>query len=102
MLSGRIERRMSLSIIACLETPDAAASPETVTLENISEHGARVLSGRQWTPKDRVIVSDLFGDFHVGAEVVYSQRTGDGLYAIGLRFEAAGMELAHGIPLEEK
>lgn len=102
MLSGRIERRMALSIIACLETPDPAASPETVTLENISEHGARVLSGREWSPKARVVVSDLFGDFHMGAEVVYSEHTNDGLYAIGLRFDQGGLELAHGIPLNEK
>lgn len=101
MLSGRIERRMALSIIACLETPDVPATPETVTLENISEHGARVVSGRQWTPKDRVVVSDLFGDFHVNAEVVYSQRMNDGLFAIGLKFDHGGLELAHGIPLEE-
>lgn len=102
MLSGRVERRMALSIIACLETPDARATPETVTLENISEHGARVISGRQWNPGDRVVVSDLFGDFHGTAEVVYSQRTHDGLFAVGLKFDEPALELARGIPLEEK
>lgn len=101
MLPGRIERRMPVNIIACLAGLDTAI-PETVTTENISEHGARVISTRQWAAKERVIVSDLFGDFRVTAEVVYCEPRGSGEFAMGLKFDETCMQLAHGIEFNEK
>jgi hypothetical protein len=101
ILPGRIERRMSVNVIACLASQDAAI-PETVTTENISEHGARVISGRQWNANERVVVSDLFGDFRVTAEVVYCERVKEDQYAMGLKFDEACLELAHGVALDDK
>jgi len=41
---------------------------------NISSHGARVIARRAGQPHDRLVLTELIGDFHVDAEVVYCQR----------------------------
>lgn len=56
---------------------------------NISNQGARVLAHRYWQPHEQLILSELIGDFHVGAEVVYCQRVEHNQCAVGLKFATA-------------
>lgn len=61
----------------------------TVTIANISNHGARVITHRPCQPHEQLILTELFGDFHVDAEVIYCQRADGDQYAVGLRFATA-------------
>ena len=56
---------------------------------NISSRGARVLARRYWQPHEQLVLSELIGDFHVDAEVVYCHRLDSNQCAVGLRFAAA-------------
>ena len=56
---------------------------------NISSHGARVIAHRSWQPHDQLVLSELIGDFHVDAEVVYCQRIDRDKCAVGLKFATA-------------
>jgi hypothetical protein len=56
---------------------------------NISSHGARVIAHRYWQPHEQLVLIELIGDFHVGAEVVYCQRLDREKCAVGLKFATA-------------
>jgi len=56
--------------------------------ENISAHGARVVTGRAWKPNERLTVRSLLGNFRSRARVVYCEPLGRGLFAIGLQLFA--------------
>lgn len=67
---------------------------ETVWIENISSHGARIRTHRSWQAQDQMVLSGVLGDFRADAEVVYCQHLSGGDYAVGLKF---GHPLAAGI-----
>jgi hypothetical protein len=77
---------MAVSIAGRLERPSMPEFSEVVSVENISVHGARVTTRRNWQQHDHVIFLAITGDFHTEAEVVYCQRLPDGTYVVGLRF----------------
>ena len=83
---GRMERRIDTIVSARLEIPGEPKVVEPVVIENISQHGARVVTGRACDVNLRVIVSDLVGGIRVEARVVYCQSLVDGRCAIGLHF----------------
>ena len=85
---GRMERRVETIVSARLEIPGEPRIVEPVVIENISQHGARVVTGRPCNVNVRVIVSDLIGGIRVEARVVYCQNLLDGRCAIGLHFNA--------------
>ena len=89
MLSGRNGHRAVMHLAACLRTRGVPAIVETVMIVNISSHGARVLAHRHWQPHEQLVLSELIGDFHVDAEVVYCQRVEANQCAIGLKFATA-------------
>ena len=77
---------MATNAVANLEAADEPSNNETVVFANISEHGARLIAGRQWGAGKQVIVSDSLMDFRTQAEVVYCVPYTSRQYAIGLRF----------------
>ena len=77
---------MDTIVSARLEIPGEQDIVEPVIIENISQHGARVLTDRACNVNLRVIVSDLIGTIRVEARVVYCQSLLDGRCAIGLHF----------------
>jgi hypothetical protein len=57
---------------------------EGAWIENISDHGARVISRRRWRLGERMLVTSRIPPFHsTVASVVYCQTLLAGLYAIG-------------------
>ena len=87
MLSGRKERRAAINLGARLQA--LGLPPTTVTIANISNHGARVISRRPCQPHEQIILTEVFGDSRVDAEVIYCQRVDGDQYAVGLRFAIA-------------
>lgn len=89
MLSGRNEHRGVMHLAACLRTRGVPPIVESVMIVNISSRGARVLARRYWQPHEQLVLTELIGDFHVDAEVVYCQRVERDQCAVGLKFAAA-------------
>jgi len=77
---------MSTNAVANLEAADEPLISETVVFANISEHGARLITGRHWRTGEQVIVSDLLVNFRTKAEVVYCAPHTSRQFAVGLRF----------------
>ncbi|HXJ16648.1 MAG TPA: hypothetical protein VNM68_05560 [Candidatus Polarisedimenticolia bacterium] len=59
---------------------------ETTFTENVSAHGARVLSSRRWRINDRLTIATLPGSFHSIARVAYCEHVPGTGYAVGLEF----------------
>lgn len=107
MQIGRAERRMATNTAAILEAAEEPLVKETVVLENISEHGARIITRRRWPAGKRVVVSDSLVSFRARAEVVYCAPQSPRRFAVGLRFNsspfaylAGAAPRAGSIPLE--
>ena len=69
-----------------LETAGLHPLCDRVTIKNLSNHGARVISARPWLERAHVNLAEMVGDFHLDAQVVYCVRLGDSRFAVGLRF----------------
>jgi hypothetical protein len=83
---GRVEPRMATNTVANIEHAEEPSINETVVFENISEHGARLITGRRWPPGQRVIVSDSLVNFRAKAEVVYCTPHSTLRFAVGVKF----------------
>jgi hypothetical protein len=77
---------MVTNTVAILEAAEEPAVKETVILENISEHGARMITRRRWQAGERVVVSDSLVNFRTRALVVYCAPQSPRRFAVGLRF----------------
>jgi hypothetical protein len=94
MQAGRLERRMAMSVTACLEIAGEPTVVEPVVIQNISAHGARILARRSRPVDDSVVIADPLGAFRLDARVIYCEALADGQVAIGLRFrEAAAVQV---------
>jgi hypothetical protein len=77
---------MATNTVANLEAAEEPSINETVVFENISIHGARLITGRRWPTGLRVIVSDSLVNFRTTAEVVYCAPYSERRFAVGLKF----------------
>jgi hypothetical protein len=77
---------MAVNLAGCLEKPSMPAFSEVVSITNISGHGARVITHRNWQPHDHAVLMEFNSDFHTDAEVVYCRRLHDSTYVVGLKF----------------
>jgi hypothetical protein len=73
--------------ISSAQKPGSTDLTETTT-ENISTHGARVLTKRALPPQERLLVTSLIGtEEPKPARVVYCQPLAEGVFGVGLQFE---------------
>jgi len=77
---------MATNAVANVEAADEPSISETAVFANISEHGARLITGRQWSKGSQVIVSDALVNFRTRAEVVYCAPYSR-CFAVGLKFD---------------
>ncbi len=85
--SGRLERRIRLSVpveIANLLDPPTT---EKTTTENVCSLGIRILTQRARDLNERLMISSVVGELRTLAHVVYCQRLPDGRFGVGLRFQ---------------
>jgi hypothetical protein len=59
---------------------------ETTFTENVSSHGARVISTRRWKINDHLTIATLTGSFQALARVAYCQATPETGFAVGVEF----------------
>src|SRR5947209_20454465 len=68
---ARIERREPLPVQIYLANLEAPRAREHTVTEDVSPHGARVLTKRCWQPGEVPLVTPLMGEFPKHARVVY-------------------------------
>ncbi len=85
----RIESRTPTIVAVELSILDEPLTMEIASTENISLHGARVVTRRRWQPNDRVLVHSLRGDVGSQARVVYCEALQKNAFAIGLELFSA-------------
>ena len=90
--SGRLEKRIQLSLpvqISSLYDPSRA---ERTTTENVCSLGMRVLTQKAKELNERLMISSLVGDLRALARVVYCQRLPDGRFGIGIQFQGRAVD----------
>jgi len=69
-----------------LSSLDQPSSTEPTSTQNISSHGARVMTQRIWAPGSRLLIKSLRSGFRARAHVVYWRSFSSSRFAIGLEF----------------
>lgn len=85
-LDGRIEKRVPMAVSVYLISLAEPRAAERVLTENVSAHGARVITKRRWQPGEQQRITPLSGDFHLSAWVVYCQQLPHESFCVGLEF----------------
>jgi len=83
--SRRTENRTRLEVPITLVSLDLATY-EVTTTQDVSLHGACVLTKQHWTPNRRIDVRSLRGSFNGLARVVHCQQRKGATFVMGLEF----------------
>src|SRR5216684_3136101 len=79
LFNGRIEKRFPTSVPVYLASLEEPRSRERTLTENVSPHGARVISQRFWQSGEESLITPLTGEFRQVGRVIYCLPTaGDG------------------------
>ena len=84
----RREKRTTTEVVVMLSGQNRASVPEWASTENISARGARILTTHRWRPSDALLIRCVDGNLQARARVIYRQRLGDHLSAIGVKLLA--------------
>jgi hypothetical protein len=82
--TSRIERRIARVVAVQLSTIAASRIVETTFTENVSAHGARIVTTQRWQPQECVLLKSLQSDFQSQARVVYCKLLSSNAFAVGL------------------
>ena len=82
----RIEARIPTRVGLELSGPVETLTHEITFTENVSRHGARVVSKRRWSPNDSVLVKLPQEPFPSLARITYCQPLKEDEFAMGLQF----------------
>lgn len=86
-LDGRFERRIPIIVVVRLSRPGNLVSSEEVAhTDNLSAHGARVVSSHPWCPGEQAQVALLKEERPIRGEVVYCQSVASARFCVGFRF----------------
>ena len=83
-LHGRTEKRAPMAMAMNLVSAEDQLVTEKVLGENVSTHGARMVTKRRRQPGEQARLVPLTGDSGLPARGVYYQSLSDGLYCLGL------------------
>jgi hypothetical protein len=99
--SGRVEKRLPISVPMWITSFEHPGPFERAITENISPVGARIIATVSWEPSQAVVVLCPPGCI-ANAHVVYSQPLGldKKQYAVGVRLQSAprGWPVKRGTP----
>lgn len=84
----RMETRTPASTAIRLSLLDRPEAAETMTIEDVSRHGARALTAMQWRQGERVLIQALKGTFRAHGRIVYCKPAENvaGQFMVGLEF----------------
>jgi PilZ domain len=85
---GRMEKRLPIAIVVRLarEQGQSANGAEMTYTDNVSAHGARVVSRHAWETGEAVTVTSLKDEIAIRAKVVYCHQVTGDRYYVGLNF----------------
>jgi len=86
LLEGRIEKRIPMTVAVYLVNLKEPRTAERVLTENVSPHGARVVTKRLRQPGEQQWISPLSGQSQLAAQVVYCQPIPNQRFCVGLDF----------------
>lgn len=90
----RMERRTPARVPLELSSLGEPSIQEITCTENVSSHGARVVTRSSWRLDDGVLVKFLRGDLRIRARIAYLKPS-TGAFVVGLQFSTGdGSELA--------
>lgn len=84
-----MEKRLPIAMVVNLApvlAPNGNVAEMTYT-DNVSAHGACVVSNRQWQPGEIADVTSFPDQIAMRGKVIYCRRHGSDQYAIGLSFQ---------------
>jgi PilZ domain-containing protein len=86
LFDGRNEKRLPTSIPVYLANMEDPRAGERTLTENVSPHGARIISKRSWHSGEEPLVTPLTGEFPQLGRVIYClPKTGD-RFRLGVEF----------------
>ena len=83
---GRIEKRLPTSVPVYLASLDEPRSRERTITENVSPHGARVVSQRFWQSGEESLITPLRGEFPRVGRVIYCLPKTVDRFCLGVEF----------------
>ena len=85
-LEGRIEKRIPMRIPVYLVSLKKPRTAERAFTENVSPHGARVVTKRRRKLGEDECITPLSGKFQLQAQVIYCQPLANENFCVGLDF----------------
>jgi PilZ domain len=84
-----MEKRIPIAVVVHLTRMQnqPVNGAELTYTDNVSAHGARVVSRHPWQTGDVAQVTSLKDETTLSGEVVYCQKLPDGRYLVGLNFQ---------------
>lgn len=83
---ARVEAREPVPVPVYLARLDQPRLVERTITEDVSAHGARVVTKRCWQRGEVPLLTPLIGEFPKYARVVYCDPQPDGGYCVGIKF----------------
>ena len=83
---GRNEKRLPISVPVDLATLEEPHAHEQTTTENVSPHGARVVSQRSWRPGEGSLITPLTGELSQLGRVIYCLPKTRDCFCLGVEF----------------
>jgi len=84
---ARIEKRDPLPVQVYLASLEEPRARERTVTEDVSPHGARVLTQRYWQRGEVPLLTPLVGEYPKHARIVYCTPQPNGGYCVGMQFE---------------
>ena len=86
LFDGRIEKRLPNSVPVYLAMPEDPRARERTLTENVSPHGARLISKRFWQPGEEPLITPLTGEFPQVGRVIYCLPKAGDRFCVGVEF----------------
>lgn len=87
--SQRIQKRTPATVALQISSAKEPFITELAFTENISLHGIRAITSREWNPGQRVLLKSYRGNIQSWAKVVYCQELAAARYVVGLELDSA-------------
>lgn len=87
-LNGRMQKRLPVVVVVQFgREQELASAAELTYTENVSAHGACLISNRAWQPGERARVTSCKDHITLHGKVVHCRKCRDDRYAVGLTFQ---------------